>query len=209
MSELDQVEFTDSSGNLIEPIKKGKQVNKSELSKTNVKKNKDNANQKRIKVVDGNELLKELIMKQLKNVPQDKKLQYTDLKRICKYIGSSIFDENKCCIWNGYITNANNSNKGTYVNFYFRKKKAALHRLLYCNFVGELYDDEYLKFSCECKGKCCTIKHLRKFQYQKKDEIDNEEPKTNLTQNITHNKAIKIICNASSVDLDKLYISFD
>ena len=97
------------------------------------------------KAIDCNELLKELIVRQLKNVTYDKKLQYTDLKRICKYINSSIFDENKCCEWNGYITNANNLNKGTYVNFYFRKKKAALHRLLYCNFIGDLSDDEYLK----------------------------------------------------------------
>lgn len=117
--------------------------------------------------MDNNELLKELITKQLNNVPIDKKLQYTDLKRLCKYVKGNIFDDNKCCLWSGYITNSNSNIKGTYINFYFKKKKAALHRLLYINFVDSLADDEYLKFNCHNKGKCCTIGHLRKFKYQK------------------------------------------
>jgi hypothetical protein len=162
------------------------------------------------KTINNNELLKELILRQLKNVSHDKKLQYTDLKRICKYINSSIFNETNCCDWNGYVTNANNTNKGTYVNFYFRKKKAALHRLLYCNFVGDLSEDEYLKFSCENKGKCCNVKHLRKFKYVVKDDphIINNNNTTNKNKN-THehgntNKQIKI-----STDAKKLFISFD
>src|SRR5438552_8441922 len=115
------------------------------------------------------EFLSELLIKQLKSVPNDKKLKYNDLKRLCKYLDSNIFDENKCCLWTGYITNINNISKGIYINFYFRGAKYALHRLLYINFVGELLDDEYLKFSCENKGKCCNISHLRKFKYSKKD----------------------------------------
>jgi hypothetical protein len=132
----------------------------------------DNEKKKRKKSVNNSDLLKELMFRQLKNIPVEKKLQYQDLKRICKYINLSIFDEKNCCEWNGYITNANKSDKGTYVNFYFRKKKAALHRLLYINFIGELSDDEYLKFNCENKGVCCNIKHIKKFRYAKK-ESDN------------------------------------
>lgn len=127
------------------------------------------------KKVDNNELLKELMFRQLKNIPSDKKLQYQDLKRICKYISSSIFDETSCCSWDGYVTNANKSNKGTYVNFYFRKKKAALHRLLYINFIGELSDDEYLKFNCENKGVCCNIRHIKKFKYAQKEKTVKEK----------------------------------
>lgn len=127
------------------------------------------------KKVDNNELLKELMFRQLKNIPSDKKLQYQDLKRICKYISSSIFDETNCCSWDGYVTNANKSNKGTYVNFYFRKKKAALHRLLYINFIGELSDDEYLKFNCENKGVCCNIRHIKKFKYAQKEKTIKEK----------------------------------
>jgi len=116
------------------------------------------------------ELLNELLKKQLKKVPSDKKLCYRDMKRICQYIKTSIFDENVCSIWSGYVTNVNNATKGVYINLYFRGKKTALHRLLYCNFVDSLDDDEYLKFICENKGKCCNIMHLKKFKYIKKKE---------------------------------------
>jgi len=124
------------------------------------------------------DLLNDMLKKQLKTISHDKKLKYNDLKRLCKYINGNIFDETKCCIWNGYITNVNNESKGVYINFYFKGKKAALHRLLYINFVGELTDDEYLKFSCDNKGKCCNIAHLNKFKYTKK-EIQDENQITN------------------------------
>ncbi len=118
-------------------------------------------------------LLKELIQRQLKDVPHDKKLQYNDLRRICKYVGTTLFDENCCSKWTGYVTNINNSNKGLYINFYFRKKKVALHRLLYANFVGHISDDEYIKFTCENKGFCCNIAHFKKFKYQKFEKVDS------------------------------------
>jgi hypothetical protein len=116
------------------------------------------------------ELLNELLQKQLKTVPGDKKFRYNDLKRLCKYITSSIFDDDVCSLWKGYVTNTNNVSKGIYINFYFKGKKTALHRLLYINFVGPLTDDEYLKFSCEHKGKCCNVTHLKKFSYVKKEK---------------------------------------
>lgn len=158
------------------------------------------------KNIDSNNLLKELISKQLKYVPSEKKLQYTDLKRICKYINSSIFDENNCCLWKGYVTNANSSNKGTYINFYFRKKKAALHRLLYINFIGELGDDEYLKFNCGNKGRCCNIAHLKKFKYHKK-----AKSKSTQTNTKKKDKTIKIVNRSllNKEDLEELHISFD
>ena len=70
-----------------------------------------------------NNMFKELIKKQRNNIPNDKKLQLNDLKRICKHINYSIFDKKICSIWSGYITNHNNSNKGTYINFYYKKKR--------------------------------------------------------------------------------------
>lgn len=110
------------------------------------------------------ELLDELIKKQLKNVTHNK-MSFEDIKRLSKYIKSSIFDENNCSIWNGYITNSENETKGVYINFYYNAKKIALHRILYSNYVGELTDNEYLKFSCENKGKCCNVMHIQKFKY--------------------------------------------
>jgi hypothetical protein len=161
-------------------------------------------------VINNDDLFKELINRQIKNIKNDKKLQYTDLKRICKYIDSSIFDENECCLWNGYVTNANNWNKGTYVNFYFKKRKEALHRLLYINFVENLEIDEYLKFSCENKGRCCNIMHLKKFKYNKKSEhAKSVQQNKNLIKKSS--KSVKIVSRqtATNIDLNKLHIIFD
>ena len=135
------------------------------------------------------ELLVTLLEKQRKDVPITKKLRYNDMKRLCKYIDSNIFDENVCTLWNGYITNVENVNKGVYINFYFKGKKIALHRLLYINFVSDLADDEYLKYSCENKGKCCNVTHLQKFKYTKTKIIKEKEkvkiPQTKQTKQVS------------------------
>lgn len=127
------------------------------------------------------ELLKQLLEKQIPDVVDEFKLKYSDLKRICQYINFSVFDGDECVLWDGYVTNSNNDNKGTYINFYFRGRKMALHRLLYSNFIGELSNEEYLKFNCPHKGACCNINHLKKFTYQKKPQSstasDKEEDK--------------------------------
>lgn len=128
--------------------------------------------------------IKELVSNQLEHVNPTRRLVHKDICRIVKYLNSSIFDENECCIWDGYITNATNSKKGTYINFFFRNRKVALHRLLYENYVGELGDDYYLKFSCDDdknKGKCCNIHHMIKYKYNNssesivKDEFINDK----------------------------------
>ena len=118
-------------------------------------------------------ILRGLVAKQLKNVQSSKKLQFTDLKRISKKLDGSIFDPNVCCLWTGYITNINNVAKGIYINFYFNGKKVALHRLLYINFIGPLDEDEYIKFTCKHKGKCCNIHHLIKYKYNRSAEVDD------------------------------------
>lgn len=169
---------------------------------------------------NNNELFKDLIRRQRKTITADKKLQLNDLKRICKYINTSIFDKKKCCIWTGYITNMNNATKGTYINFYFKKKKVALHRLLYCNFVDDLSNDEYLKFNCENKGMCCNINHLKKFKYQKKDLMDEdeeEECEDVITENGTTIKAtpkpksnLTVVKSSTPEELEKkLFLVFE
>lgn len=133
----------------------------------------------------GIEIFKDLIRKQRKDINIDKKLQLNDLKRICKYIDSDIFNNEHCCIWSGYITNKNNDTKGSYINFYFKKKKIALHRLLYYNFVNDLEIDEYIKFTCNNKGICCNINHMKKHKYIKKNIKKNSTKKINKKENIT------------------------
>lgn len=114
-----------------------------------------------------NQILKELIRNQRSNVDEDKKLYLQDIQRICKNVSSSPFHKTDCCLWEGYITNLNKVNKGTYINFYFRHKKVALHRLMYANYVGEISNNDYLKYTCKNKGLCCNIHHLEKFKYNK------------------------------------------
>jgi hypothetical protein len=114
-----------------------------------------------------NDFLKELLINQLKNINTNKKLNYGDMKRISKFLNNSIFHETDCSLWNGYITNEKNHTKGTYINFYFNKKKIALHRLLYLNYIGEISNKEYIRFTCDNKGKCCNINHMKKYSYNR------------------------------------------
>ena len=167
-------------------VKKINKKTKSEIIKTN-----------------SNDIFKELIKKQIPETPSQWKLQINDMKRICKYISTSIFDENNCCLWNGYITNINNTNKGTYVNFYFRNKKVALHRLLYSNFVAPLDSSEYLKFNCDNKGICCNVNHYEKYKYTK-----NDYPVKKISASKEHKKDKEIIIIGYD-DPDDLIIDFD
>ncbi len=105
------------------------------------------------------QIFSELIDNQLSNIATDKRLFAKDIKRICRHLDTSIFNENKCSIWNGYIS------RDIYINFFFRNKKVALHRLLYSNYVSELSENDYLKYNCHNKRKCCNIYHLCKMQY--------------------------------------------
>jgi len=118
---------------------------------------------------------RELKRKQLPNIPSSRKLRPNDIHRIVQHTDNSIFDEEKCCLWTGYITNLKNKRKGTYINFYFRdKKKVALHRLLYANFKGDISNKDYIKYSCANKGKCCNINHMVKFEYNSNDSEESD-----------------------------------
>jgi hypothetical protein len=108
-------------------------------------------------------ILSELLNSQLINIDPSKKLSYNDITRIVKNVSTSLFSNDSCCIWEGYVTNINRNHKTQYINFYFKDKKITLHRLLYINFIGELKDTEYLKFSCDNRGKCCNINHIIKY----------------------------------------------
>jgi len=120
-------------------------------------------------------ILDEMTKKQIKNIDDDKTLSYRDMARIVKNINTSIFSPTSCCIWTGYVTNVWN-HKSTFINFYFKKKKVALHRLLFNNFVESILDTEYIKFSCNNRGRCCNILHFIKLS---KDDINNENDNNN------------------------------
>jgi hypothetical protein len=155
-----------------------KKENESEPENINNNNNIDNEIKKHPKI-SNNDILIELLTNQLTNIPNEKKLLYNDLKRISKYLNSSIFTD-ECSLWTGYITVIKNDDKNSYINFYYSGKKYALHRLLYNNFIGILSDSEYIKFKCANKGICCNINHFYKINkdikhvdpilYKKKDE---------------------------------------
>mgnify|MGYP000576626795 CR=1 FL=1 len=131
--------------------------------------------------IDKHKLVRELVSMQLQTVVPHRRLLHKDLRRLAKYIDSSI-NSDECCIWNGYVTNTKNS-RGSYINFFFRNKKVALHRLLYENFKGPLGDDCYIKFTCEHDdniGTCCNINHMIKYKYNTKhydEEIEDVKEK--------------------------------
>lgn len=141
------------------------------------------------------ELLKELIKNQKKNCVSDYKLTLSDLKRISNNLDKNIFDSKECCIWKGYITNENNNKRAKYINFYYNHKKIALHRLLYINFVDNLEKNEYIKYECSNKGKCCNIHHFKKISKNKKkiNKLDKKISNKNVEKsnnNISDNNNI-------------------
>ena len=136
-----------------------------------------------------NFILFELIKNQLNVTNLDNKFTLSDLKRVVNNLPNSIFT-NDCCIWSGSIINSNNNN---YISFFIKNKKKTLHRLLYCNFINELHDNEYLQFICNNKGTCCTLNHIKKISKKIKkknmidDNINNDENNDNNDNNDNNN----------------------
>ena len=136
--------------------------------------------------MDGNNdlIFQELIKKQIITCKEARKLTLHDIKRISKNLNTSIFNKETCSLWGGYITNKNNNNKSKYINFYFRQRKVALHRLLYENYVSDIRDNQYIKYTCDHKGFCCNINHM----YILDNNIEIQEPKVGSIIDLKKNK---------------------
>ena len=80
-----------------------------------------------VETMSKDELYRELIHYQQPNVPSTWRLSASDIKRICKYIDTSIFDKDKCCLWTGYVTNANNTTIPYCDTFYYLRSNFALY----------------------------------------------------------------------------------
>lgn len=115
-------------------------------------------------------ILADLLTYQRKNLKLSSKLDYNDLKRLTKYIDKNFFTS-ECCIWAG----KQNKKKSNYITFYYRKKKVSLYRILYYNFVGNLTKTEFIRCSCDNKGSCCNVNHLKKYRYTTPDGGECEE----------------------------------
>jgi hypothetical protein len=133
-----------------------------------------------------NSILENLIKNQKEHVELKSKLLLSDLKRLTNNLSKDIFCD-ECSLWDGPILIANNKE---YISFFINGKKISLNRILYKNFVSELYDNEYLKYLCINKGRCCTLKHIykinKKIKENKKEVIkdivieEKKEKKSNI-----------------------------
>jgi hypothetical protein len=129
-------------------------------------------------MVENSIILSNLIKNQREHISLDKKLSFKDLNRISYNLTTNIFS-NECSIWNGYITNVNSKKKNCYISFFFKNKKVSLHRLLFANYVEDINDNEYIKYTCNNKGKCCTIYHMKK-TLKEDDNLNNEDTDLNI-----------------------------
>lgn len=111
-------------------------------------------------IMDHSHRLGAMVQMQLADLPDSLRLREGDMLRILENTEGNIFDVSACSVWNGYVTHTRTN--ASYVNFWFRRRKVALQRLLYANFVGYLSDDTYLKCVCVNKGRCCTVSHYVK-----------------------------------------------
>ena len=123
--------------------------------------------------ISKNKILVELVDKQLQDVENEKKLDVKSLQRISRNVEGSLFGD-KCVIWQGYITYISSTDVH-YINFFFNGKKHALHRLLYLNYMGDVKKNEYLKYTCPNKGKCCNINHITKINSKKTLDLNKTE----------------------------------
>ena len=128
-------------------------------------------------MVENSIILSSLIKNQRGHISLDKKLSFKDLNRISYNLTTNIFTD-ECSIWNGYITNINSKKKNCYISFFFKNKKVSLHRLLFANYAEDINDNEYIKYICNNKGKCCTINHMKK-TLKEDDNVNKEDDNVN------------------------------
>ena len=118
------------------------------------------------------DIVNKLFANQINNIDPKYRLNTKDIVRLSSYISSDPFSEHECCKWKGAISKSSHQSK--YINFWFNKKKQALHRILYLNYVGELPKNKYLRFTCpniNMRGICCNINHLDLIN---KEDIDKD-----------------------------------
>ena len=153
--------------------------------------------------VSKNKILVELINNQNENIDNNKKLDVKSLQRISRNVENSLFS-NECVFWQGYITYIQSTDVH-YINFFFNGKKHALHRLLYLNYIGDLKKNEYLKYKCENKGKCCNINHILKINSKNKS-LEKDQIEKKIDSNNKNKNTIELI--SDNKKNDKLIIIF-
>jgi hypothetical protein len=155
-------------------------------------------------------LLAELCVKQRKHDNEKYQLEINDLTRFLKHVDTSIFNTDECVLWSGSLTKCNNG-KSHYVNYYLNKRKLALHRILYINFIGDLDNKQYLKYICDNPGNCCNIKHFIKVNDEEiddKNSVESEEIEVKEPKKIVDNVIIRKLATPGSPG-NKIVIVFN
>jgi len=139
-------------------------------------------------MTDKNKIYENLIKNQLSNMDNKYRLNLSDLKRIADNLLDDIFG-NECSIWCGpIITNPNNK---SYISFFYNNKKISIHRILYKNYINNLNDNEYLKYTCNNQGICCCINHFYKVNEDKSDSVSDPQSELKSEDLIENQKILK------------------
>jgi hypothetical protein len=139
-----------------------------------------------------NNIINEILEKQLDIIDEKKKLTYKDILKILTKIDSESFinDDNKCVLW------CKTSNTIKIDND--KKRRNIVQRILYQNFVNnDLERSEFIKYKCNNRQTCCNINHL--YKTRKSDRVIYLQ--TRLNKRKTH------ILKKSSIN--DLFISLD
>lgn len=80
------------------------------------------------------------------------KMLFEDIQRIEKNIQKDIFLD-ECTLYKGEIKNG-------FASISYKGKKVSVQRLLYHNYIGMIKRNQFIRYSCENKGICCTLKHF-------------------------------------------------
>lgn len=128
--------------------------------------------------MDKEELLKTLIDKQRKNIPDEDRLEVKDIRRLVKFLQDTIFNEHGCTGWDGYYCKT--FKKCTGITFFFKKEKRMIHRLLYINYKGDIPNNCFIRFTCPTGPYCCNVNHMnlkervRKYARRKPPKIKSD-----------------------------------
>ena len=155
------------------------------------------------------EIVEKLYEYQLKDIDNRYRLNEKDIIRLASYLSGDPFSLNNCCRWVGAISKSSHNSK--YINFWFNKRKQSLHRILYYNYIGDLPNSKYLRFTCrdaDMRGICCNINHfelINKNEHKIDDNtIDTNKKKQNKPTKFTiyfdDSDSSKSVSNSSGSD---------
>jgi len=130
----------------------------------------------------------ELINLQINDIGDKYKFTERDIRRLSKYLKTSINHKTECSLWGGYLSNMG---KRKYATFTMNKSKLSLSKLIYKNYIGKLIKNQMVSFTCDNRDKCCNINHM----------YSEKKSRKSLNQKILNDKPITIRHNNLLLDM--------